>query len=616
MPAHRTSSQAAGARSPLDIWLDGNSLICACPDCAAPISIRMWLLMADCWQCGCSVELTSEQERSIKSILGEEPTAETRQHAARQHSAHQIPAAHLPVAPPRPSSPRPTSPRRHSVSSHEAPLSLPGQARPVPPQVATRWSWRDTFRQMPAWLVSMLFHMVLLALFALMIFEGDQEDPYIVLSIQANRMHRQGGEVQFQNPLDTFEYDLPVPPEDQPKTPQQERALAQAAQDAKALQADPNAALPQLPDVRQVKQRLRSSESIQRTLAARDPRVRVEMVRREGGTTLTEAAVARGLHWMAEHQSPDGSWSLHRFNKLPQCGNRCRGHGSVRSDSAATALCLLPFLGASQTHQTGIYQSCVSKGLRWLLNHQRPDGDLRADSQGNAGMYAHGQAAIVLCEAYALSRDEQLRTAAQAAIDFIVNSQHADGGWRYKPGDEGDTSVLGWQLMALQSARAAGLTVPDTTLALTTNYLDSVSYDDGSRYSYQPNRRPTHVMTAEALLCRMYLGWKKDFAGLEQGVRYLRRKHMPNAQGTNFYYWYYATQVMHHFGGKPWEQWNLQMRDILVESQVRRGHAAGSWDPRGGHASQAGRLYSTAMAVCTLEVYYRHAPIFRQIELD
>ena len=57
------------------------------------------------------------------------------------------------------------------------------------------------------------------------------------------------------------------------------------------------------------------------------------------------------------------------------------------------------------------------------------------------------------------------------------------------------------------------------------------------------------------------------------------------------------------------------MRDILVESQQKKGHEAGSWDPRGGHASQAGRIYSTALAVCTLEVYYRHAPIFRQLEL-
>ena len=144
----------------------------------------------------------------------------------------------------------------------------------------------------------------------------------------------------------------------------------------------------------------------------------------------------------------------------------------LRSDSAATSLCLLPFLGAGQTHQVGIYQDTVAQGLRWLIQHQGSDGDLRIDSAGNAGMYAHGQGAIVLCEAYALTHDEQIRDAAQRAIDFIVDAQHPAGGWRYQPGDRGDTSVFGWQLMALHSARAAGLDVPMETLELASIYFE------------------------------------------------------------------------------------------------------------------------------------------------
>ena len=182
----------------------------------------------------------------------------------------------------------------------------------------------------------------------------------------------------------------------------------------------PGASLPQLPSLRQVKQTLRSSNNNRRTLAARDPRVRVEIVSKEGGTTLTEAAVARGLRWMAQHQNSDGSWSLHRFSRTAGCRNQCRGAGTVRSDSAATSLCLLSYLGAGQTHQVGIFQDHVAKGLRWLLSHQSEDGDLRAGSSGNSGMYAHGQGAIVLCEAYALTRDEQLHSAAQRSIDFVV----------------------------------------------------------------------------------------------------------------------------------------------------------------------------------------------------
>jgi hypothetical protein len=215
-----------------------------------------------------------------------------------------------------------------------------------------------------------------------------------------------------------------------------------------------------------------------------------------------------------------------------------------------------------------------------------------------------------------MTHDEVLHGPAQRAIDFIVQSQHRRGGWRYQPGEDGDTSVLGWQLMALQSARAAGLTMPPETLELAGHYLDSVQHNDGARYAYRPEEGPTHVMTAEALLCRIYLGWDREYPGLVRGIQYLINEHPPHMRDTNIYYWYYATQVLHHFGGAPWDRWNLRMRDILVQTQEKRGHEAGSWHPHGGHAHVGGRLYMTALAVCTLEVYYRHAPIFRRIALD
>lgn len=611
-------------RNQVAFWIDGESVMCACPDCGAPISVRLWLLVADCWQCGCGIELTAAQEREIQSLLQKARgrSDESRPLRTGDEAAHRRDAPHRP-APAAPATRQPHPSTQPAPQPPREKLRQPARpaAKPVgtPPRRVSRTRpllLGDWLSQMPAWLISMLFHMALLALLALLMFEGDpEEDPYITLSTEANRFSRRGGEVSLQNPDDPFEYDLPVPTKDTPRNSRQREALVRANQDAKELRVDPGASLPQLPTLEQVKQRLRSKDSVERTLAARDPRVRVEVVSREGGTTLTEAAVARGLRWMAQHQNENGSWSLHRFSRTHECRGRCSGHGSVRSDSAGTSLCLLPFLGAGQTHQTGIYKNTVAQGLRWLLQVQEESGDLRGDSSGNAGMYAHGQGAIVLCEAYALTRDEQLREAAQKSIDFIVEAQHRAGGWRYEPGERGDTSVLGWQLMAMQSARAAELEVPKNALDMAGIYLDSVQYDDGSRYAYQPNRRPTHVMTAEALLCRMYLGWTKEYAGLDQGVRYLTREHMPGDDGTNFYYWYYATQVLHHYGGRPWKRWNIEMRDILVRSQRKRGHEAGSWDPEGGHASQGGRLYSTALAVCTLEVYYRHAPIFRQLEL-
>lgn len=592
-------------RTPRTFWLSGNSVLCACPDCNAPMTIRMWLLAADCWRCGCCVELTAQQERQLQHLLRSSETS--------QQNSPPIGTPALPVAPVlRQSSSRGAESRRPRTPALPATMSIP--TRLLPSRSTSHL--RDRLRQTPAWFVSLLFHMALLALLALLFFEADStmEDFYITLSTEANRMNSTGGELRFRDPDPAVQFDMPIP-DPQSSTRQQRATIAKANQDARELRVDPTATRPELPSLKQVKQTLQTGTATQRAFSARDPRVRAEIVAKEGGTTLTEAAVARGLRWMAAHQNQDGSWSLNRFHKTPSCRARCSGRGIIDCDSAATSLCLLPFLGAGQTHQTGIYQEQVAKGLRWLLKHQAADGDLRVGQTGEAGMYAHGQGAIVLCEAFALTRDEQFREAAQRAIDFIVNAQDSGGGWRYHPGQVGDTSVLGWQLMAFQSARSADLHVPIESWELANMYLDSVASNDGSRYAYQPERRPTHVMTAEALLCRMYLGWSEDYAPLQQGVSYLLRRHMPRDDGPNFYYWYYATQVLHHYGGKRWQAWNISMRDVLVESQVKSGHAAGSWDPRGGHAAKGGRIYATALATCTLEVYYRHAPIFRQIDL-
>jgi hypothetical protein len=83
---------------------------------------------------------------------------------------------------------------------------------------------------------------------------------------------------------------------------------------------------------------------------------------------------------------------------------------------------------------------------------------------------------------------------------------------------------------------------------------------------------------------------------------------------NNMYYNYYATQVLHHVGGYPWEQWNAVMRDYLVKTQAKAGHEEGSWyfDGDDMGSRNGGRLYCTAMAAMILEVYYRHLPLYRQ----
>jgi hypothetical protein len=608
----------SGSAGPKSIWLDGNSLMCRCPECYAPLSVRVWLMVADCWRCGTSIELTEEQEQEARRLLAEQKREAVREPATAPRSV--VPPPHHPVA--RAPDRRPATPtaQPRQPPQQTVPSGVPALSRARPATRPSRRPASHAFQRLrrflealPAWLLSLLFHLLLLTLLGLLKIGGTAEESFITVSMTVSRDVREGGDRLVVDPRSELVFDLPVPEELDLLDDEVREAVRRADTDAAELRIDPNSRDPFLPDLQLVRQRILTTTGIPSTLAVRDPRIRVEVVSEEGGTTLTEAAVSRGLRWLSRHQESDGRWSLHNYNHSPGC--TCTG-GGLRSDSAATSLALLPYLGAGQTHLAGHYRETVSKGLRWLLAEQAENGDLRGDSEGNSGMYAHGQGAIVLCEAYLMTGDEIFRDPAQRAVDFIVKAQHAAGGWRYFPGDRGDTSVLGWQLMALQSARAAGLRVPAETFESAGYYLDTVSHDGGSRYAYQPRQKPTHVMTAEALLCRLYLGWNLRAPGVLPGAEYLVREHPPHRRKPDFYYWYYASQTLHHIGGTPWETWNRHLRDTLVELQERRGHQAGSWDPVGPHASAGGRIYTTSLAVCTLEVYYRHLPIFRQLRLD
>jgi hypothetical protein len=150
----------------------------------------------------------------------------------------------------------------------------------------------------------------------------------------------------------------------------------------------------------------------------------------------------------------------------------------------------------------------------------------------------------------------------------------------------------------------AGLDVPSPTLKRASEFLDEVARDNGSRYAYRTRDGATLTLTAEGLLCRMYLGWERDDPRLQSGVGYLL-ENLPRWDEQNVYYWYYATQVMHHVEDSPWRVWNGEMRKLLPEKQVRRGRERGSWDPDGDRwGGDGGRLYVTCLSLYVLEVLY------------
>ncbi len=332
-----------------------------------------------------------------------------------------------------------------------------------------------------------------------------------------------------------------------------------------------------------------------------------------GGTKASERAVAAALNWLARHQGPDGNWSLGNYKKICKDGT-CTGAASVESDAGATAMALLPFLAAGQTHKSrGPYKKNIYAGLYWLVRNQKTDGDLSAGSAQK--MYTHGLATICMCEAYGLSGDATVGGPAQQAINFICKAQHRiTGGWRYMPGDEGDTSVVGWQVMALKSGMMAGLEVPSPVIEGAHKWLKACSSSKGGLFSYEQAGAPTDTMTGVGLLCSQYLGMQRHDAGMVEGLSFLMAN-LPDVSRRNTYYWYYATQVMHNVPGSEWDAWNRKMRKILIDTQVRKGCAEGSWDPsaptKDTWSEYGGRIMVTSLSCLTLEVYYRYLPLYK-----
>ena len=363
------------------------------------------------------------------------------------------------------------------------------------------------------------------------------------------------------------------------------------------------------------------SEDISAPFAGRSPDMKAILLRREGGTAQSEMAVDAGLDWLARHQKVDGGWSL---DVQAQCqGDGCPVRPALESDTAATGLALLPLLGAGHVHTVkSRYQANIRRGLDWLIEHQDRAGDLYVGGARNAHLYSHAIGAMALCEAYGLSQDERLREPASRAIRFIIDAQNTQtGGWRYEPGDAGDTSVFGWQMFALRSARLSGLQVPRNVLKGCKAYLDEAATDSSRvTYAYQPGQGGTYVMTAEALLARQYLGWPRDFPALVKGVAHVAED-LKTSPKRNIYYWYYATQLLHNMHTKEWPRWNVKLREALIRTQVNgNGCDRGSWDPLVPQPDQwgqsAGRLYETALSLLTLEVYYRYLPLYRETDRD
>ncbi len=481
------------------------------------------------------------------------------------------------------------------------------------------------FSAAPAWLVSTLLHVVILLALGLVTLtdpakivnvlsaattgeEGPEIEEFTIEEVDPGEVAEETEEftdptVDVSEPMELSE---PIPVE----MPMEIATVAIDMADLASEMAPPAATLQTL-------------ASMQTTpMSSRSPDMKKKLLRDYGGNESSEAAVTEALKWLSRHQVSSGEFNgAFTFGHHVVCNGACDHPGEEKawkSLNAATAFGLLPFLGAGQTHYDGQFKENVRRGLLFLINNGKkgmqrglPVLDLR-DGYGN--MYSHGLAAITLCEAYAMTEDPALAAPAQAALNFIIYAQCRDGGWRYSPqqADGGDTSVVGWQVMALKSGYMGHLVVPPATVQGASLFLDKVQSNGGSTYGYaEPSKTFRAATSAAGLLCRMYLGWDKTHPGLQAGVKELVKK---GVDKKNMYYNYYAAQVLRQNGGADWDKYNVELRDWLVSTQSKDRGASGSWHfaDAAAHSGpqEGGRLASTALATMILEVYYRHMPLY------
>jgi len=368
-----------------------------------------------------------------------------------------------------------------------------------------------------------------------------------------------------------------------------------------------------------------------------------------GGNVDTENAVEAGLIWIAQHQQPDGSWDRFEFGRLCPPNSRCGGKSILRTrpslDAGMTGLCLLAFLGAGYTDRIGPHQRTVAAAVNALLAMQEPHGGFSADD-AMAG-YNDSVATLALAEYLSMTRDERIPPVLHAAIARIMSAQQEQGGWDYGPRpDSGrnDTSITAWAVQALVACRAAGIEFPSRPLVRAALHFDRATQEDGRTWyadagtgfmiddqKNEPAYRFGSAMTAAALACEQLLGWSPDSPMIAR-QRALLLAERPSAAALmsrktpNFhdhYYWYYGTIGLFQTGREPWQRWNSSLRDAMLPLQMRdktaagkQKHGFGSWAPYGEGwgrwGRMGGRVYSTAISVLTLEIYYRHAPAYLQ----
>ena len=360
------------------------------------------------------------------------------------------------------------------------------------------------------------------------------------------------------------------------------------------------------------------------------------------GGTATQRAVEYGLEWLAKHQNPEGYWSGAAFDE--ECGQLgddviCDGAGGPLHDVGLTSLSLLAFLGAGETNKSGKYRDTVKRGLLWLKDGQDTETGNFANPLVAQHTYDHILATLVFCEAYALTQQHFLEDPANDGLRYMYAIRNPGRAWRYAPDVaemqdpalQNDTSVTGWAIMAMTTARDFELDYDKNALDDAMLFFEEMTDIQGRTGYMQPGQFPpreeglersfpgelSESLTAVAVLCRIFADPDLKLPGnqqrVEQGVELIAAKPpewSESAPGKrDFYYWYYGTYAFYQakdFDRPGWKAWESALEAAIVNTQFKEGERRGSWDPDSAWGHVGGRVYSTAILTLCLEVFYRY----------
>lgn len=310
-----------------------------------------------------------------------------------------------------------------------------------------------------------------------------------------------------------------------------------------------------------------------------------------------DAAVERGLVYLARTQGRDGSWE---------------GGGPK---VAMTGLSLMAFLSAGQVPEVGRHGVVVRNAIDFLLRQAPDDGYW--GSLDNSRMYGQGIVTLALAEAYGVEPDEARRrrmlVALRRGVKVILDAQAVEkqpphaGGWRYEPkSPDSDLSLSGWNALALRACQNIGVEVPKEAVDQAVAYVLKCYREDGGGFAYQPGQNATASMTGVGVL-NLYLLSDGEHEAALAARQLLSETRIEQRTRFAYYALYYTTQAAFQLGEPVWGTVWSRTRQLLIGLQEEDG----GW-PASTTAEEPGRVYTTSMSVLTLTVPYRLLPTYQR----